>query len=73
MTPETGPNPTRITKKIAQIILGNVRIPESKSLKGIAIESFCKFLEASVARGRLKMNPRPVETNAIFNVSTIPI
>ena len=32
-----------------------------------------KFLEASVARGKLIINPRPVETKAIFNVSTIPM
>ena len=72
-TPETGPNPTSITKKIAQIILGKVLIAASKNLNGIAIESLYKFLEAKVASGKLIMNPNPVETKAIFNVSIIPI
>ena len=63
----------RITKKIAHMRLGKVLITDNKSLNGIAIESLFKFLDASVARGRLKIKPRPVETNAIFKVSTIPI
>ena len=46
---------------------------DSKSLKGIAIESLYKFLEANEASGKLMINPKPVETKAIFNVSTIPI
>ena len=46
---------------------------DSKNLKGIAIESLYKFLEANEASGKLMINPKPVETKAIFNVSTIPI
>ena len=72
-TPETGPNPTSITKKIAQIILGKVLIAASKNLNGIAIESLYKFLEAKVASGKLIMKPNPVETKAIFNVSIMPM
>ena len=39
----------------------------------MAMESLHKFLEASVASGKLKTKPKPVETKAIFNVSTTPI
>jgi hypothetical protein len=46
---------------------------DSKNLKGIAIESLYKFLEANEASGKLMINPKHVETKAIFNVSTIPI
>ena len=62
-----------MTKNIAQIRLGKVLMLDSKNLKGIAIESLYKFLEANEASGKLMINPKHVETKAIFNVSTIPI
>ena len=62
-----------MTKNIAQIRLGKVLMLDSKNLKGIAIESLYKFLEANEASGKLMINPKPVETKAIFNVSTNPI
>ena len=65
--------PIKMTKNIAQMRLGKVLMPDNKNLKGIAIESLCKFLEANEASGKLMINPKPVETKAIFNVSTIPI
>ena len=73
ITPEMGPKPIRITKKIAHMRLGKVLIPDNKNLNGIAIESLFKFLDASVERGKLKIKPRPVETKAIFKVSIIPM
>ena len=71
--PETGPNPINITNNIAQIILGRLLKNANNILAGYEIQNGFKFLAANNEIGNEINIPKIVDTNAIFNVSVIPI
>ena len=71
--PDIGPNPTKITKNIAHIILGKLLAAARKKRTINDIHLGFKFLAATRAKGSEIIEPKIVEMKAIFNVSIIPI
>lgn len=72
-TPESGPNPTKMTKNMAQIMLGRLLQAARINLNGNVTNPGFRFLEDIIEIGRDINTPKTVEMNAIFTVSDIPI
>ena len=71
--PDSGPSPIRITKNIAQIMLGRLLEAANIARAGYDTHGEVRFLAASKAIGSETSIPKTVDTNAIFKVSIIPI